>query len=67
MHTQLQQLKRQLLRKALEETPDAALFKRLCAAANDAADRSWATPQPLLVMPGLFDELVQKARRELKA
>jgi len=67
MHTQLQQLKRKLLRKALEETPDAALFKRLCAAANDAADRSWETARPLLVLPCLFDELVQKVRQEFLA
>jgi hypothetical protein len=66
VHTQLQQLKRSLLRKALEETPDAALFKRLCAAANDAADRAWETARPLLVLPCLFDELVQKVRREFQ-
>jgi hypothetical protein len=67
MHTELQQLKRQLLHKALEETPDTALFKPLCAAANDAADRSWGTPRPLLVLPCLFEELVQKIRQEFRA
>lgn len=65
VHTQLHQLKRKLLCAALEESPDAALFKRLCAAANDAADRSWATARPLLVFPCLFDELVQNVRQEM--
>ena len=65
-HTQLHQLKRKLLREALEETPDAALFKRLCGAANDAADRSWATARPLLVFPCLFYELVQNVRQEFR-
>jgi hypothetical protein len=67
MHSELQQLKRHLLRQALEETPDARLFKPLCAAANDAADRSWGTPRPLLVLPCLFEELVQKVRRDFQA
>jgi hypothetical protein len=66
MHTELQQLKQQLLRKALEETPDVALFKPLCAAANDAADRSWGTARPLLVLPCLFDELVRRIRQDFQ-
>lgn len=66
MHTQLQQLKRKLLRAALEETPDAALFKRLCGAANDAADGASATARPLLVFPCLFQELVQDVRQEFR-
>ena len=66
MHTQLQQLKRKLLRAALEETPDAALFKRLCGAANDAADCAGATARPLLVFPCLFQELVQDVRQEFR-
>jgi hypothetical protein len=65
-HTQLQQLKRRLLRSALEETPDAALFKPLCGAASDAADRSWATAWPLLVFPCLFEELIQNVRQEFQ-
>jgi len=65
-HTQLHQLKRKLLRAALEETPDAALFKPLCGAASDAADRSWATAWPLLVFPCLFEELIQNVRQEFQ-
>lgn len=62
-HTQLHQLKRQLLRAALEATPQAHLFKRLCGAANQAADEAWNTSLPLLVFPCLFDELATAARQ----
>lgn len=62
----MQQLKRKLLRAALEETPDAALFKRLCGAANDAAERAGATARPLLVFPCLFQELVRDVRQEFR-
>ncbi len=57
-HAQLHQLKRNLLRAALEETPEAGLFKRLCGAANQAAELAWSTEFPLLVFPDLFEELV---------
>ncbi len=61
-HTQLHQLKRQLLRAALEATPQTHLFKRLCGAANQAADQAWETNAPLLVFPCLFEELIAAAR-----
>jgi hypothetical protein len=48
-HSQLHQLKRKLLRAALEETPEARLFQRLCGAANQAAEMAWTAPCPLLV------------------
>jgi len=60
--SQLQQLKRKLLRAALEETPETGSFKRLCGAANQAAEVAWATPCPLLVFPCLFDEMVKAVR-----
>ena len=60
-HTQLHQLKRQLLRDALEATPQAHLFKRLCGAANHAAELAWETSFPLLAFPCLFDELIVTA------
>ncbi|MGC3958733.1 MAG: hypothetical protein QM813_12580 [Verrucomicrobiota bacterium] len=63
-HTQLHQLKRQLLRDALEATPQAHLFKRLCGAANQAADQAWETNAPLLVFPCLFEELITAARAQ---
>jgi len=61
-HSQLHQLKRKLLRVALEETPETGLFKRLCGAANQAAELAWATSNPLLVYPSLFDEMVLAVR-----
>jgi hypothetical protein len=62
-HTQLHQLKRQMLRSALELTPDARLFMRLCGAANRAAELAWATAYPSLVFPCLFEELAEEIRR----
>ena len=61
-HSQLHQLKRKLLRAALEETPETGSFKQLCGAANQAADLAWATSHPLLVFPHLFDEMVKAVR-----
>ena len=61
-HSQLHQLKRKLIRVALEETPETELFKRLCGAANQAAELAWATSYPLLVFPVLFDEMVNAVR-----
>jgi hypothetical protein len=63
-HTMLQQLKRKLLRAALEESPDGPLYKHLCNAAQQTANSAWATPQPLLVFPCLFQEAVQKVRSD---
>ncbi len=63
-HLQLHQLKRTLLQCVLEETCDAALLKRLCGAANEAAELAWATSEPLLVFPCLFDELVERVQAE---
>jgi len=56
IHSQLLALKRKLLRRALEETPGASLFKPLCAAANEAEKLAWSTCCPLLVFPCLFEE-----------
>jgi len=65
-HSQLHQLKRKLLRGALEETPETELFKRLCGAANQAAELAWATSNPLLVYPSLFDEMVTAVRERFQ-
>jgi hypothetical protein len=59
IHSQLLLLKRKLLRCALEETPEARLFKPLCVAANEAAELAWDTSCPLLVFPCLFEEMNQ--------
>lgn len=65
-HSQLHQLKRNLLRTALDETPEPRLFKRLCGAANQAAELAWATDFPLLVFPGLFEELIRAVRMQVQ-
>ena len=58
----LHQLKLKLLKSALETTSNARLFKRLCGAANQAADLAWATSCPLLVFPCLFEEMAEDIR-----
>jgi hypothetical protein len=55
-------LKRRMLLSALEETPDTGLFKRLCGAANQAADLAWATPAPARTFPVFFQDLVLAIR-----
>ena len=65
-HSQLHQLKRKLLRAALEETPESVSFKELCGAANQAAEQAWATSYPLLVFPCLFDEMVKAVRERFQ-
>ena len=65
-HSQLHQLKRKLLRAALEETPENGLLKRLCGAANLAVELAWATSYPLLVFPHLFDEMVKAVRERFQ-
>ena len=62
--SQLHQLKRNLLYLALEETSEPRLFKTLCGAANQAADLAWNTSVPLLVFPGLFEELARIAAKQ---
>lgn len=61
---QLHQLKQKLLHIALEEANEVGLFKRVCGAANQAAELAWSEPCPLLVFPCLFEELVQIAREQ---
>ena len=60
---ELHQLKRKLLRAALQKTSDAILSKKLCGAANQAADLAWSTAHPLLVFPCLFEELANNLRQ----
>jgi hypothetical protein len=61
-HIDLHQLKLKLLESTLETTSNARLFKRLCGAANQAAELAWATPFPLLVVPCLFEEMAEAIR-----
>jgi hypothetical protein len=60
----LEQLKERLLRKALDETGNPALWVLLRRAANDAASLAWSTPEPLLVFPLLFEEKAMAARKQ---
>jgi hypothetical protein len=63
--SQLYQLKRKLLRIALEEADgEARLFKQICGAANQAAELAWTVSCPLLVFPCLFEELVKVAHEQ---
>jgi hypothetical protein len=63
LRSQLHQLKRKLLRAALKETSNSQLYTKLCQAAQTAAELAWATGEPLLVFPVLFDELAGRFRR----
>src|SRR5262249_4661757 len=65
-HIDLHQLKLKLLQSTLETTSNVRLFKRLCGAANQAADLAWATPFPLLVFPSLFEEMAEEIRDNSK-
>lgn len=53
----LQELKLRLLRPLLAVTSDPDLCRRLCGAANQAAEQAWETPHPLLFFPCLFEEM----------
>ena len=57
-------LKRKMLLSALEQAPDAELFKRLCGAANQAADLAWSTRAPARTFPVFFEDLVLAIHRE---
>jgi hypothetical protein len=67
VHSRLHQLKQKLLHAALEEAGETGLFKRICGAANQAAELAWDTSCPLLVFPCLFEDLVQSAREQFQA
>jgi len=64
---QLDQLKRKLLRTALEEAAaEIGLFKRICGIANQTAELAWDESFPMLILPCLFEELVQAAREQFQ-
>lgn len=64
--SQLHQLKRRMLYVVLEEIKEAGLFKRICGAANQAAEQAWNTSYPLLVFPCLFEDLIQIVREQFQ-
>jgi hypothetical protein len=53
-------LKQRLLHAALEGVNEAGLGKRICGAANQAAELAWNTACPLLVFPCLFEDLAER-------
>lgn len=55
-------LKDELLEELLSETETIGLEPRFRHAANEAAGLAWTTEFPLLVFPGLFDELAKRER-----
>jgi len=54
--TELERLKRRLLRPRLEEATTTEMLVALRRAANEAAALAWLEPFPLLVFPELFAE-----------
>jgi hypothetical protein len=66
--TELERLKEQLLRETLDETgrDRAELSAPLRRASNEAAALAWTTPFPLLLLPELFREKAEAARRYVR-
>jgi hypothetical protein len=66
--SQLHQLKQKLLHVALEEANEPGLFKRICGAANQAAEQARRnTFCPLLVFPCLFEDLIRTVGEQFQA
>jgi hypothetical protein len=64
IETDLEHLKERLLRETLEQTGGGGEFNApLRRASNDAAALAWTTPFPLLLLPELFREKAEAARR----
>ena len=55
--TRLHLLKQKLLEKVLEQTALPHVQRKLCGAANIAAEMVWDTACPLLLFPCLFEEM----------
>jgi hypothetical protein len=53
-----------LVSDALDETHTLALHEPVRQAANEAAGLAWTTEFPLLVFPGLFQEKLERTRRQ---
>jgi hypothetical protein len=61
---ELEKLKHRLLREQLDEAGDVALAPALRRAANEATALVWLTPCPLLLLPLLFEEKAEAAKRQ---
>lgn len=64
--TELEQLKNRLLRATLNELTVPAANGFVRRAANDAAALAWDTRVPLLVFPGLFEEITRTALLQIE-
>src|SRR5262245_26431323 len=63
--TELDNLKARLLQPLMEKTSDQDAEAALCRAGTEAAALAWTTPFPLLFLPALLDEKVDRAERYL--
>lgn len=61
---ELERLKERLLAHELERTATLEANVLLRRAANEAVSLVWLTPYPLLLLPALFAEKAQAARRQ---
>lgn len=57
-------LQENLVSETLEDTETLALHAPVKQAANEAAGLAWTTAFPLLVFPTLFQEKLDRARRQ---
>jgi hypothetical protein len=63
--TELDSLKERLLQPLMEKTSDQDAEAALRRAGTEAAALAWTTPFPLLFLPALLDEKVDRAERYL--
>jgi len=61
---ELERLKERLLADELARTTSLEANVLLRRAANEAVSLAWLTPYPLLLLPALFTEKAQAARRQ---
>ncbi|MSU36216.1 MAG: hypothetical protein EXS36_14190 [Pedosphaera sp.] len=64
--TDLEQLKRRLLKEVLKAAVNSALSNPMQRAANEAAALAWLESEPMLVFPTLFEEKARVARQQFQ-
>ena len=62
--TELERLKGRLVEELILQAPSPEFYPVYRRAANDAAALAWVTPFPLLVLPALLAEAVERAHRQ---
>jgi hypothetical protein len=65
VETELDNLKKRLLEPLMEKTRDLDAEAALRLAATEAAALAWTTPFPLLLLPALLEEKVERTERYL--